>query len=349
MDKHETNVEGKAMKVAVLGRTQLLYESAKAISSNGHQIVLIGTCPAVAEYKKNENDFAELAETLRVPYFCDAAINSDRIIKLIYDSGADVAISVNWLTLISRKVIDQFPYGIINAHAGDLPRYRGNAVSNWAIINNEATVVLTLHYMVAELDAGPILLQRTFHLLPTTYITDIYSFIEVTLPGMFVETLDGLESNSLFPRNQSTDPSQSLRCFPRLPRDSELDWDQSAEYLARLIRASAEPFAGAYSYLNKEKLIIWRAYADRLPYPYLGAPGQVAERRKKKGEVIVLTGDGVLVLQEAENAFGVRSSAGEIITSSRVRLGVDTHSEIVQLRKEIERLKQIIESGALSK
>lgn len=331
------------MKVAVLGRTHWLYKSIAAVASNGHQIVLIGTCPAAPEYLKDESDFAALAGSLQVPYFCNPAINSDEIVKLIRNCGADVAISINWLTLIGQKVIDLFPYGIINAHAGDLPRYRGNAVPNWAIINNEDEVVLTLHNMDYELDAGPILLQRKCPLTSATYISDVYSFIDTNIAEMFVEVLAGLESNSLTPRQQPSDPALSLRCFPRLPRDSNLEWTKSAEFLSRVVRASAEPFAGAHTYLDGEKIIIWRAYADRLPYPYLGMPGQVAERREKTGEVVVITSDGVLVLQEIETDIGERSSASSIITSSRSRLGFDAYLEIFHLTREIKRLKKIVQ------
>ena len=91
-----------------------------------------------------------------------------------------------------------------------------------------------------------------------------------------------------------------------MPADSRIDWSQPALRLDRLVRASAEPFAGAYTYLDGEKVIIWRARADRLPYPYLGIPGQVAEIWRESGEVAVLTGDGVLVLAEIETSAGIR-------------------------------------------
>jgi methionyl-tRNA formyltransferase len=327
------------MKVAAFGRTQWLYDSIRAAVARGHEVRLIGTCPAAPEYSVTEGDFRRLADELGCAFFCDSAINRPEYVRMAAESGAEAAISVNWLTLVGEEMRAQFAHGVINAHAGDLPRFRGNACPNWAIIAGESRVVLTLHRMAAGLDAGPILLQRSFPLGPETYIADVYNFIGGSVPQMFVEVLDGLEAGTLRARAQPADPALSLRCFPRLPRDGQIDWAMPAEQIARLVRASAEPFAGAYSFLGADKVVVWRARPGRLPYPYLGAPGQVGERRPAAGEVVVLTGDGLLVLEEVETAASGRRPAAEVIRSARARLGLDAGEEIARLRSEIERLK----------
>lgn len=249
---------------------------------------------------------------------------------------------MNWLTLIGAEMLETFPHGLVNAHMGDLPRYRGNATPNWAIINGEEKVVVTLHQMATELDAGAILLQRAIALTAQTYIDEVYDFFFRSVPAMFADLLDGLEAGAILPRPQLDDPVMSLRCFPRLPIDSRLDWTQSADDLGRLVRASAAPFSGAYTFLNGEKVSVWRAYPIQLPYPYLGAPGQVAERRTATGEVVVLTGDGSLVLQEIETARDGRKPAAQIIRSMRARLGMDVEADMMAMRTEIETLKQQI-------
>ena len=332
------------MKVAALGRTQILYKTIKAVIAEGHEIVLIGTCPAAPEYTVTEDDFSRLAQEIGCPYFCTTSINKPECIQMIRASTAEIAISVNWLTLIGQEALDQFKYGIINAHAGNLPRFRGNAAPNWAILNGEKQVVITLHQMVAELDAGPILLQRQFSLTSETYVGDFYRFSEQNTVELFVEALSGLATGSLIPQAQPTDPHLSLRCFPRLPRDGAIDWAQPANDLARLVRASAEPFAGAYSFLGAEKLIIWRARPEQLPYPYLGTPGQVAERRPETGEVLVITGENLLALQEVETESTGRRNATEVIRSIRVRLGMDVTTEVTHLRQRVTELERLLQA-----
>ena len=296
------------MRVAALGRTQMLYGAIKAVRDAGHEIVAIATAEASPEYRVNEHDFQKLAEEIG----CAFSIG-------LPDVQADVAISVNWPVLIPENVRRRFAHGILNAHAGDLPRYRGNACPNWAILNGEDNVVFTIHEMAEELDAGPVLLKRPFPLTDRTYIGDVYAAMETEFPGMFVTVLREIEANRLRPVPQT---GAQLRCFPRIASDSRIDWTQPAVHLDRLVRASAEPFAGAYTFYNRTRLRIWRAHASRLNYEYLGIPGQVAAR--DAAGVTVLAGDGVLILEQVELEGGSgRVPASECIRSLRTRLGLD--------------------------
>jgi methionyl-tRNA formyltransferase len=177
--------------------------------------------------------------------------------------------------------------------------------------------------MVEELDAGPILLQSVFSLTSRTYIGEVYKFLEKEVPQLFAQVLNGLALRTIEPREQPKDMALSLRCFPRMPEDAYIEWSRPAEDVARLVRASSEPFDGAYTYLDGEKLIVWRAYVYKLPYPYLGVPGHVAEIRRKSGEVVVLTGENCLVLEEVETGLHGRQAAADIIKSTRVRLGLN--------------------------
>jgi methionyl-tRNA formyltransferase len=333
---------GWRIRFAALGRTESLFDSARAAVSRGHELVLVGTAPAAPEYGVGPSEFAQLAEEVGAAYFCDAAINRHEHVRMAGESGAAVAISVNWPTLIGTQMLDQFRYGVVNAHAGDLPRYRGNATPNWVILAGEDQVVLSLHRMVERLDAGPILAQRAFRLTDSTYIGDVYRFLSAAVPELFVEVLDELETGSVVAREQPDAPHLSLRCFPREPRDGELDWSQPAAALDRLVRASAEPFAGAYSFLDMDKVVVWRAHSEPLGYPSLGVPGQIVEVRGETGEVVVLTGDGVLVLEEVEASPGGRVRAAERIRSTRARFGMDITGEMAEVLRRLRELETII-------
>ena len=305
------------MKFAALGRTHWLRDAIRAAASRGHQPVLIGSAPASPEYLCDESDFRQLAGEFGCDYLT-GDINADAAIGMMRRSGADVAISVNWPTLIGATARGVFAHGVINAHAGDLPRYRGNACPNWAILNGESRVVVTLHVMADELDAGPILLQRPCAILEDTYIADVYAFMTAHIPVMFAEVLDGLASGSITPRPQSGAP---LRCYPRRPEDGEIDWRLPAGQLSRLVRASAEPFAGAFTVRDGARLKIWRAWATVPPSDVLGVPGQVTAVDKGSGTIDVLTGDGFLTVAEVQLEDGPRERAAGVIRSTRERLG----------------------------
>ena len=326
------------MRFAALGRTNWLYDSVLACVNEGHEAVLIGTCAAAPEYSVKENDFKKLANKLKCPYFCDPNLNAPMNLKKIRMCGAEVAISVNWLSMIGQEILDQFPRGIVNAHAGDLPRYRGNACPNWAILNNESNVVVTLHKMSQNLDAGPILLQRSIPVNEDTYIQDIYRFMAENIPRMFIQLLDGFSTNAIDEKHQSHKASDSLRCFPRIPQDGEIHWDRPAEELARLVRASSRPFVGAYTFLGQKKMAIWRAYAEKLKCTCLGVPGQVIEVRRETGEVAVLTGQGLLVMQEIQIQKGASGAASKFIRSTRTRLGLDVGAYLMALEDRMIRI-----------
>ena len=110
--------------------------------------------------------------------------------------------------------------------------------------------------------------------------------------------MNGLEKGTLTLVNPSDCLEDHLRCFPRLPIDSEIDWNLPAKKIEQLIRASSEPFSGAYTFLAYKKLIIWEAAVFEPEYNYLATPGQVVERRISKGEVVVSTGSDFLFFEK---------------------------------------------------
>ena len=327
------------MRVAAIGRTKILYDSIEAVSRAGHEIVMIVTSAESPEYTRGREDFRCLAASMNVPFFDTNKIASPKVIQTIQSHLPGVAISVNWMSLIPAEVLDMFEHGIVNAHAGDLPRFRGNATPSWAILSGEKAMTLCLHRMSPDLDAGPILKKRSLPIGSGTRVGELYDFIERSAPDMFAEVVSGLESGEVTPSPQAADPERSLRCFPRQPADGEIDWRHDAEQIDRLVRASSEPFAGAYTFLSEEKIVVWRAHPDRLPYPYLGVPGQVVDRRVGQGEVGVLTGDGVLVLEQVEMATDGRKRASDVLRSTRTRLGLNVAEQVLNLRRKLDELE----------
>jgi UDP-4-amino-4-deoxy-L-arabinose formyltransferase/UDP-glucuronic acid dehydrogenase (UDP-4-keto-hexauronic acid decarboxylating) len=332
------------VRFAALGRTKMFLDAVVACAAAGHQPVLVGTCAPAPEYGAGEADFERLAARFGCPFFADADANRPEILDLAERARADVAISMNWLTLLGSDLRARFAHGVVNAHAGDLPRYRGNAVPNWAILNGESEVVLTLHEMSDELDAGPVLLKRGFPLGADAYIGDVYAFLATAVPEAFVALLDGLGDGSLRPTPQPDDPALALRCHPRRPEDGRLDWGQPAEALARLVRASAEPFAGAFTHLDGRRLTVWRAWPATPPTPVLGVPGQVVAIDPSTGTVEVLTGNGTLVVSEIE-ADGVRGPAAGAVSSLRTRLGLDSERELRRLTERVAELEAQLGRG----
>lgn len=325
------------MRISIIGRTRLIYDAIRPLIEAGNVISNIITCKACAEYDRNESDFEKLAADLDIPFLLSESINSRSALAWIKQHPADIGISANWKNVIGAECRSLFEHGIINVHIGDLPRYRGNATPNWAIINGEPEIVLTFHQMVDELDAGPIVLQEKIPVSDDTYIGNVYNESFRLTAEMAIDVVRMFEDGTARPRKQDADPTHGLRCYPRIPEDSEIDWRQPALEIHRLIRASSEPYQGAYTFLKGNKLIIWRATSEPVPTPYLGTPGQVASIDKERGEVKVLTADGFICLQVVQPVDGLKQEATKAIKSARTRLGMNAISEINAVRQTIKK------------
>src|SRR4051812_47552505 len=122
------------MKFIALGRTHWLLESIKACVSAGHQLVGIATAKESPEYRATVKDFEVLAQTLRCPFLYVTDATTSPLHRFISNCKPDVGLSVNWPILLPKDLLESVPHGILNAHAGDLPRFRGNACPNWALL-----------------------------------------------------------------------------------------------------------------------------------------------------------------------------------------------------------------------
>lgn len=306
------------MRIAIIGRTETLYETALHLRKLGHEIVLIITSKEAPEYSRTAADFQVLAgawgvQFLHAPKISNKVIETVRNIKEI-----EVGVSINYTGIIPQTMINLFPHGILNAHGGDLPRYRGNACQAWAIINGEDKVGLCIHRMVGdELDTGDIMARDYFPLSQHTKITAVYQWMNDRIPNLFTDALNHLSENSNYVlEHQSKREVESLRCYPRRPEDGEIIWSKSAVEIVRLINACNKPYSGAYCFLEAQKLIIWDAELAA-EEKFLAVPGQIT--LVGDGYVEVAASDGKIRLNTIE-VSGSRKTSDELIHSIRQRL-----------------------------
>ena len=287
------------MRVAILGRTGTLLRAAKLLVSHDFEIPLVGTCLPASYDGGGPDEFSEFARVSGAEFFCDSRINSPEIVEVLRRSRCDVALSLNWLTVVGAEACAAFPSGILNVHAGDLPRYRGNACPNWAMLNGESKIGLTVHRMAPHvLDAGPVLLKSFIPVSDTTYIGDVYSWMENTVPHLCVTALTGLRDGTARFVEQDSSPANWLRCYPRRPEDGAIDWCRSATEVHRLVRASSRPFDGAFTYLDGNLVRVWRAEPDSHLGNFLAVPGQVMARTEHG--LTIACGAGVLSITDIE-------------------------------------------------
>lgn len=308
------------MKIGIIGRSELLYNSVILLKEAGHEISGIVSCKAAPEMLVDENDFKELAVQLNTKFLYDPKISYKSALNFFGDT-CDLAVSINYSGIISKDVIDIFKNGILNVHGGDLPRYRGNACQAWAILNGEQRIGLCVHKMIGgELDSGMILQKEYLDIDINTRIGQVYKWMADTSPKLIMKAVENLSINSeYFLEKQSSNPCDILRTYPRKPEDGRINWNDSNSNIVRLINASSEPFSGSFACLNGEKIIIWRARIYNDSEIFCAIPGQVTSiTGQSNGSVIVAVGSGKISIDEVE-LNGVRSSPTKIIRSLRTR------------------------------
>lgn len=306
------------MRIAIIGRSEILHETAERLDRAGHEIALIVSAKEAPEYEVSAEDFRSLSERLSCPFIRTARIGEhEQTLRGL--PPIDAAVSVNYPGIISSEIIGCFRLGILNAHGGDLPRYRGNACQAWAILNGEERVGLCIHKMVGgELDSGDIIARDYHPIAATTNVTMLWAWMRQRIPQLFEQAIEALSADPDFVlERQSADPSDALRCYPRRPEDGRIDWSRGAVEVLRLINASASPYAGAFCEMEGERLIVWEAEPVEDGENFLAVPGQVTSIGD--GWIRVATGSGKVQLNLVETR-GAKAPPAAFIQSIRARL-----------------------------
>jgi methionyl-tRNA formyltransferase len=181
-----------------------------------------------------------------------------------------------------------------------------------------------------ELDSGAIIARDYLPIDLSTKVTQVWDWISKRSPSLMLEAVERLACDpSYILEQQSTNPADALRCYPRRAEDGRIDWGQSAIEVLRLINASNKPYSGAFCGCKGERLIIWDAELAVDQERFCAIPGQITNLTTE-GYVEVAAKDGKLRLKLVEYRGVVDRPVGLAVTSLRDRL--DTfHSAIADL------------------
>jgi methionyl-tRNA formyltransferase len=258
------------------------------------------------------------------------------VISLIEERVPDLVVVCSFDRVLPEKLLKVIPF--FNVHYAPLPRYRGRATVNWAIINGEKTFAACIHRIVPDLDAGDVFFKGEIIIEERDRIRDVYDklndVIRKNLGCIVLEAYQGKISPV-----RLDDNIVPTYCCTRLPEDGCIDWHKSTAEVDRLIRAVGHPFPGAFTYLNGKKMFIWKARPVPNPQIYEGrVPGRIVNVIRGKG-VEVLTGDGVLLIENVEIEDAGVHIASDLIKSVKITLGFSV-VEVQEKLREIEKMLQ---------
>ncbi|EJD6045584.1 bifunctional UDP-4-amino-4-deoxy-L-arabinose formyltransferase/UDP-glucuronic acid oxidase ArnA [Providencia rettgeri] len=209
----------------------------------------------------NENHFyssvARLSADMELPVFAPENVNHPLWIERIREMKPDVIFSFYYRDMLSEELLAIAPKGAFNLHGSLLPKYRGRAPINWALLKGESETGVTLHKMVAKADAGDIIAQEKVAITDTDTSLTLHAKVREAAEVLLNKTLPLIEAGSY--KSVAQDESQATYFGRRTAEDGLINWNNSAKEVNCLIRAVTEPYPGAFTYLGARKMVIWRA------------------------------------------------------------------------------------------
>ncbi|BBV04839.1 bifunctional UDP-4-amino-4-deoxy-L-arabinose formyltransferase/UDP-glucuronic acid oxidase ArnA [Providencia rettgeri] len=209
----------------------------------------------------NENHFyssvARLSADMELPVFAPENVNHPLWIERIREMKPDVIFSFYYRDMLSEELLAIAPKGVFNLHGSLLPKYRGRAPINWALLKGESETGVTLHKMVAKADAGDIIAQEKVVITDTDTSLTLHAKVREAAEVLLDKTLPLIEAGSY--KAVAQDESQATYFGRRTAEDGLINWNDSAKDVNCLIRAVTEPYPGAFTYLGARKMVIWRA------------------------------------------------------------------------------------------
>jgi methionyl-tRNA formyltransferase len=264
--------------------------------------------------KPHLSEVAEIADAYGVPVLKPTKIRTAEFLDQLKSYNPDLLVVAAYGRILPAAVLEAPALMPINVHASMLPRHRGAAPIQGALLAGDHTTGVTIMRMVEQMDAGPMLLQREAPIAPDeTQATLTHKLAEAGAQAL-LEALDTLARGEL--RETPQDESQATYTNPVKKQDALIDWKASAEQIERMVRAY-DPWPVAFTYCNGEELRIYRAavFDDSSA---TAAPGTIVEL---KASPVVQCGIGRLRLIEVQAAGRKRMKADDFARGRRLKSG----------------------------
>lgn len=245
------------MKIIFMGTPLAAVPSLERLVSDGHDIAAVYTQPDRPWGRGNKITFSPVKESALAHGFDliqPLKIKTDEALETFRSHAADIAVVVAYGRILPPEFLTAFPNGAVNVHFSLLPKYRGAAPVNWAIVNGETETGVTTMKMDAGLDTGDILMQRSTLISEDETAIELISRLSDIGADLLSETMGGLGQVKPNPQNHAL-----ATLAPIMKReDGLIDWRLSAQEISNRVRGF-QPFPSSFTYLGGHKLIVWKA------------------------------------------------------------------------------------------
>ena len=312
------------MRIVFMGTPDFAEESLKAIFKAGHEIVGVVTNPDRPKgrgMKMIPSPVKEFANENNLKIFQPEKVkNNEEFINELKALKPEVICVVAYGKILPKEILDIPPYGCINVHASLLPKYRGAAPIQWAVLNGDKTTGVTTMYMDIGMDTGDMILKQEVQIGEDETTGELWDRLKVLGGNLLVETLKQIEKG-IAPREKQ---GKDYTIAPMLSKDmAKIDWNQkTAEEIKNLVRG-LNPIMGAYTFLNGKKIKFWKVkvageneiYAENLGFLINGT---VITSDPKDG-IFIKCKEGILKVLEIQGENAKRMSIQEYLRGNSIQ------------------------------
>lgn len=279
-----------------MGTPDIAVPTLETLLASKHQVIGVVTQPDKPKGRGKAVSYPvvkEIALKHDLPVYQPAKVREEAFVEKVKELNPDVIVVIAFGQIIPKDILEIPRYGCINIHASLLPKYRGAAPIQWAVIDGEEKTGLTTMYMEEGLDTGDMLLKKEVAIAPDETGGSLHDKLASLGGELILETLEKAENGTLVRIKQDDAQSNYAKMLSKTM--GHIDFSKPAIEIERLIRG-LNPWPSAYTSLDGKTLKIWNV--DVLEEEREGEVGEIIEVTKHS--VIVKTGMGALTLKEVQ-------------------------------------------------
>lgn len=304
------------MKIVFMGTPDFAVPSLNALLSSKREIAAIVTQPDKPSGRGKKQALppvkaAALNSGIRV--LQPERIKDEAFVNTIKEINPDVIVVAAYGKILPKDIIQLPRYGCINVHASLLPKYRGAAPINWAIVNGEKETGITIMQMDEGLDTGSILLQKGVEITKEDTAGTLTNKLSKIGAGLLIEGLDAIEKGGIKPIPQDNSKASYAPILKK--EDGQIDWTKGAEDIYNMVRGM-DPWPGAFTYYKGE---LWKVWKVRHGDTGKGRPGEILTADKDRIDVV--SKDSVTAILEIQPANKKRMPVSDFLRGNKIEKG----------------------------
>ena len=287
------------MKIVFMGTPDFAKDSLEAIYNVGHKIEAVVTNPDKPKgrgMKMIPSPVKEFANEKGLKIYQPQKVrNNTEFIDEIKKINPDVICVVAYGKILPKEILDIAKYGCINVHGSLLPKYRGAAPIQWAVLNGDKTTGITTMYMDEGMDTGDIILKKEVEIGENETTGELWDKLSKIGGKLLVETLKYIE-NGTAPRIKQ---GENFTMAPMLNKEmAKIDWqEKTAEEIKNLVRG-LNPIMGAYTFLDNKKIKFWKV--------------EIASKDEITAENIEILKNGTVIVSDQRDGLFIKAKDGII-------------------------------------